>query len=293
MSSDASTVDRVGPDRVERAGDDRIVYARCAMPDWEPRRFRRVRVVFHGENYFVAAAAPTGDGGCMYRLCRWDDDGADRPAMTVRYDLEYVLKRDRALRAAQGTNAMRFLLIPAGPLIGFLPSSWKLSMQDRLGIDPIKLTSQSIYLELAAALVMGGALVLYSVAGPMSKMYNPGQFQEIFLEMALLSGSFLLLLIDVFGRLPNLLHDRPEQDGFYEWLVRFVVQRVRRVPDERPSWTRRWEPDLRGGKPLRERSGLGRVRRPRAAGEVEGAEPGAGDDQVDQGPEEGDGEEQV
>lgn len=295
MSSDASTVDRVGPDRVERAGADRIVYARRAMPDWEPRRFRRVRVVFHGERYFVAAAAPTGDGGCMYRLCPWTDDVIDRPAATIRYDLEYVQQRDRARRAAQGSNLLRLFLIPALPLLGLLPSRWKQWLQERLGINPIAVTAYSIYLEFAVVMGLGGALVVYGIAGPMSEMYPgiPGRLENLFREMAVLFPLFFLLLIDVVGRLPNLLHNSPEQAGFYEWLVRFVVRKVRKVPDHRPSWTRRWEADLRGGKPLRELSGLGRVRRPRGAHQVDGTEAGTGDDQVDQEPEEGDGEQQV
>jgi hypothetical protein len=294
MSPDASTVDRVGPDRVERAGDDRIVYARRAMPDWEPRRYRRVQVTFHGEDYFVAAAAPTGDGGCMYRLSPWTDDVVDRPAANIRYDLEYVLRRDRDRRSAQGNNLLRLVLIPASPLLGFLPSRWKQWLQARLGINPAAVTAHSIYLEFGVMMALGGALVVYGVAGPMSQMYPgiPGRLESLFGEMAVIFPLFFLLLIDVVCRIPNLLGDRPDQTGFFEWLVRFVVQRVRRVPDDRPSWTKRWEPNLRGGKPVQDRSGLGRARLP-VARQVQGTEPGAGDDDVDQGPEEGDGEEQV
>lgn len=67
MSSSGPASFRFGPDLVERDGDDRIVHARHAMAEWQPSRFRRALVELHGERCYVAAAAPTGDGGCLYR----------------------------------------------------------------------------------------------------------------------------------------------------------------------------------------------------------------------------------
>jgi hypothetical protein len=84
----------VGCDRVEQAGDERIVISKREQTDWVASKHRPTAIDYEGTRYFVAEATPRGRGtaapergrGWRYRLVPWPDNRTDIPGNVVVYD---------------------------------------------------------------------------------------------------------------------------------------------------------------------------------------------------------------
>lgn len=218
----------LGRDRVHLQGQQLVVDAARDMPDWEVRKARRAAIRYRGKVYFVAQRESRAGGRVRYVLEPWPDRSADVPGLRVTYDEEYVRKRDlNADMAVLGAFA-RPIAVVLTPLVGFLPSRIKAVIHQRFGIHPVTATRWSVGLEWIAAILLGTALC---VAGFAAFVYgtSTGEAAALVLDLTKVDAfGELVLVVDVVFRTSSLVRNRMDQDGFYEWLVRFVVGIFRR-----------------------------------------------------------------
>jgi hypothetical protein len=196
----------VGSDYVRREGDYLVIYSSADMPDWYAREFRKQAIFFEGLRFFVAEKTVVGEKEFRYALSPWPEDLQDMPSRVVHYDEDFVRARDRALREMRKDQYWELILFLIKPLIGFLPSSYKLRIQGKYGIDPEQATAYSLWIEYMLLFVDGGLLVI-------------GSFTTIF-NIFYLIGIIFLLLPDVIVRYNNSLKDEKILYGFYEWLFK-------------------------------------------------------------------------
>lgn len=196
----------VGSDYVTREGDYLVIYSSADMPDWYAREYRKQAIFFEGLRFYVAEKTIIGGGEFRYALAPWPEDLQDMPSRVIQYDENYVRARDRALRQMRKDQYWESILFLIKPLIGFLPSSYKLKLQGKYGIDPEQATAYSLWIEYMVLFVHGALLVI-------------GSFTTIF-SMFYLLGVIFLILPDVLARYSNSLKDEKPHYGFYEWLFK-------------------------------------------------------------------------
>lgn len=208
-------------DRVWVDGEDRIVVAARALPDWQATSFRRTAVVFRDVTYYVADVlskdpgrpAPKNDRGFRYRLSPWPDSLMDRPSRTIVYDSAEVQRREREHRSTiMGVFASVSLIslcVPIYPLLGLLPSFIKAALQKRFQISSLTTTRWSLRVEYWIALA-AAVTAFASLIAPVP--IHPG-------PIWLAPITSLACLVDFFARWDRVNEREHLQYGFLEWLV--------------------------------------------------------------------------
>ncbi len=208
-------------DRVVFDGDDRIVVAARALPEWQATKFRRTAVIYRDVTYYVAEVlskdpgrpVPRDNRGFRYRLSPWPEELKDRPARTIVYDKSEVEKRERAARTAfHGTFESISLIsmcVPIYPLLGLLPSSIKAAFEIRFHIVALTTTRWSLRLVYWTGLLLGTVTFANLIA---PAPVHPGP-----IWLAPLAS--LVCLVDFFARWDRVNEREQLQYGFLEWLV--------------------------------------------------------------------------
>jgi hypothetical protein len=200
----------IGSDYVGREGGYLVIYASVDMADWYVREYRKTAIFFEGERYFIASKSLLGDGRIRYVLEPWPDHLLDLPSGTICYDENYVRSRDEALKQIENSEYTRLFLLPLYPLIGFLPSSLKLEIEDRYGIDAYRATVYSLWIEYLCLFVHGALLVVATFTTMFNVFY--------------LLGVIFLLLPDTLLRYDHTQKESNSPFGFYEWLFHFRLK---------------------------------------------------------------------
>jgi hypothetical protein len=208
-------------DRVWVEGEDRIVVAARALPDWQVTNFRRTAVVFREETYYVAEIlskdpgrpAPQHDRGFRYRLTPWPETLKERPARTIVYNSAEVERREREhrsviVRGFESVSVMS-LCVPIYPLLGLLPSPIKTAIENRFYISALTTTRWSLRIEYWLGLLSAVA-GFASVIAPVP--VHPG---PIWLAPVL----SVTCLADYFARWDRVNERERVHYGFLEWLV--------------------------------------------------------------------------
>lgn len=195
----------VGSDRVLRNGLVLTVVSGIEMEDWQVRDYRRTAVWMAGVRYAVTGRTSGGSGTIRYRLEPWPADDSDPPGAEVVYHREYVEERDRLHSRRKRNSVIRCLLFPLYPLLGLLWFPAKERLQLSLGVEPGKVTGQSLFLQYLALLVL---LALSIIARHAPLGLNSGW----------VLGLALILVPDAIMRWS--MHNDGFPAGFGEWLVR-------------------------------------------------------------------------
>jgi hypothetical protein len=206
----------VGSDLVLSKGDRLLVRSASDMPLWRPSRHRRVAILFEGGRYTVTGRQRTAEGLWEYQLEPYPDVIHELPSATIEYGEAYVWERDEVSVAVARRERRSGLLHFLSPLLGFLPSSVKLNLQDHYGLDPRSMTQQSLAVE--------WALMLVSMTSSAIGRLVLGRAHTLVLIL------FVLLLIDLIVRRHATSLDSMEQFGFFEWLVRGRISPKRISP---------------------------------------------------------------
>jgi hypothetical protein len=205
----------VGVDRVLSTDDGAlVVHAAHEMPDWRITRYRKAAVVYREQVYFIEAKTPLPAGGCRYLLKPWPHDANDPAGLTIHYDQDYVRERDALrLRQAQLEGEAGVLLLLT-PLLGFLPSTVKLRLNDRYGIHPLEITTYSVFIEAMVGLCAAVIIVIDLFTG----IYGAHAF------VGLMRGVVAVLCVaavDGSVRYHVVLGGGMRQYGFGEWIFRW------------------------------------------------------------------------
>lgn len=212
-----------GEDRILLDGENIVIDAATEMPDWEVRRFRRIRIHLEGVAYQLTGKTAGQEGRVRYVLEPWPEDYPDPPGLEFHYDPSYVASREKERRAAERRSLLLPLLVPFVPLIGFLPGSWKLWIHDRYGIHPRTAVMGSLAIEAAGLLLTGLFLTLNMWAGAYSQTGVFGLL-PLLNDMRYLAGVALILTADLLVRYGSLLEESMDLPGFYEWLFRLRLK---------------------------------------------------------------------
>lgn len=208
----------VGSDHIVFKDGRLIIHTRADMPDWQVRSFRRPRIIFEDQDYYIVQKDNPSGSEFRYFLEPWSEHFDDLPGKTVRYDEEYVRQRDSTLRAERKAENVSIVLLIFKPFIGFLFSDTKRRIEQRYGITSKSATTFSIYLEGFAALtlfVLFTISVLVGLLGPIFAGQEISLFKNTYLAAAI-----LILLPDLVARYSKSLKEEFSPPGFYEWMIR-------------------------------------------------------------------------
>jgi hypothetical protein len=208
-----SAAEAIGRDRIRFHGRAVLVESDVDMGDWEFRTYRRTAVLFRDVRYFVSEKRLLPDGSYRYRLEPWNADLTDLPGAVIEYDESYVVARDRARREGARRDRESAALFFVSPLLGFLPSRLKLTLNDRYAFDPRDVTGQSLFLERVLLYMLIALLAI----GGFTRVLGAALFW--------VAGAAVAVAIDLVVRTGRLEVGEMEQPGFCEWIV--------------PSWRRR------------------------------------------------------
>jgi hypothetical protein len=207
---------RIGADTVRFDGAILIVDSAVDMPDWDFRTYRRCLVTFGELRYSVAEKQALSEGGYRYVLEPWRAEWTDLPGPSIVYGEDYVARRDAGLRNERRQDRAAAVLFWIAPLLGFLPSRFKSTLNDRYAFHPVTLTLQSLFLERILLYGVGALIVIGGVTGILG----------IWLVAAMLGGAAVGL--DLILRTGPAELGSMEQPGFWEWALPGWRRRARR-----------------------------------------------------------------
>ena len=189
----------IGQDRVVVESDRLLVVSRANMDGWEVRRHRHTAIRFDGRIWRVSSRSAFAGGMVHYELIPLSEQEQDVAGSMIDYTPVYVERRDREARSRRDRQRGFVLLGTVSPLVGFLGSRTKGRLEERYGIDPVRVTWHSMLVEYIVALAV---LVLVAFGG------------------LLLIPVAAMLIIDAVIRWDRILGGERLPPGFYEWLFR-------------------------------------------------------------------------
>jgi hypothetical protein len=209
----------VGNDHVVIKDDGKpIVYSRVEMEDWKVRSYRRTRIVYDGRPYFISKSDRPSKDQFRYFLEPWPEESEEIPGKTLRYDDEFVIRRDTLLRMERKAERVSLGLRLLKPLIGLLFSETKLRIEQHYGIPSKRASRLSVVLELFV-LILHAVWLNISIFVSLFSMAYGGR-------PALLGGRsylitvVLILIPDIVVRYSRFMKEEYSPPGFYEWLFR-------------------------------------------------------------------------
>jgi len=202
---------RFGDDRVYRRGENLIVHSVAENPDWEVREYRKIAILIGDDVWCVSSKETAGKHGVRYTLDPWPDHLHQIAGRKIRYDAEYVRKRDEAGKQNRRRNAISLIVVHFGLLIGFLPSGIKTYIDEEFGISSRSASFASIILELFIFFAVGALNFIFSFVG----FYGIALFKIDL--VVVLSLSQLILFADLIMRYGSYLKESSSPLGFCEW----------------------------------------------------------------------------
>ena len=184
------------------------------MPGWDVRKYRAPVIRFDGRTWRITARTPGPNKTTQFELVPWEPDDGGIPGPEIEYSAESVALRDHALDVGNKRSRVTGLLgFPfVRPLTGFLPARTKDRLETVYGIDPVRSTQASVFIESIVAL---GAFVLSSIA---QMVVAFGRDSGLPVLPLVVIG--LVAAIDAGVRWSHLAAEERPGPGFYEWLFR-------------------------------------------------------------------------
>lgn len=202
----------IGTDKVRLVDGKLVIQSHCDMIDWRATKYRKTLVIFNERTYFLARKSKLEDGSFQYRLEQLLEDYHDLPARTIVYDEEYVRERDALHKEVRKRRKIWMVLVFMQPLLGFLPFSMKDWLQDRYNLDPVSMTSYSLFLEYLFVALASSLYVIHLFTLALGRWFGYAP------------AVIILVLIDIIIRYHDVLAETNRPFGFYEWIFRMRLK---------------------------------------------------------------------
>lgn len=204
-----------GRDRIEQHGDRLTITTPVGdMPGWDVRRYRAPVIRFEGRSWRITARTRGPNNTTRYHLEPWEPNAGEIPGPQIEYSAESVAFRDHALeigrRRSEITGILGHGLIR--PFTGFLFARTKDRLETVYGIDPVRSTQASVFIESIVAL---GAFVVSSIAKMVLAFGSDSG-----LPVGLFVATGVVASVDAGVRWSRLLNEERPAPGFYEWVFR-------------------------------------------------------------------------
>ncbi|MBI5800494.1 MAG: hypothetical protein HZA92_07175 [Verrucomicrobia bacterium] len=203
----------VGPDVVLYFGEKIVVCAAKEMPEWESRESSRPAIEFEDHRYYLSRKLRGDeDRPTRYELAPWPAFASARPKVVIVYDEDYVALRDGAFKKIKPTGGQQTVWRFAYPLLGFFPASFKESVLEPHGINPLRVS-----------LITCLCAYVFFVAELICLFFSFGIFQKFFGPLIWLDYLAVVALpFDSAVRFYQILNRERYPDGFFEWLPKFL-----------------------------------------------------------------------
>ncbi|MCP3977955.1 MAG: hypothetical protein GY716_01310 [bacterium] len=207
---DATASICVGPDRVTLEPDRLVVRSPADMDGWEVHPYRRPLIHFDDRTWRIAGKSQEGDGTFRYELRPWVPALGDVPTREIRYDADYVERRESLSRQHRAHAIAGPAILLLSPLLGFLGSGTKRRLE-AFGLNVRAATWHSIYLQCFVILCCGtlASISMMIVAQRQTPPWSSGHL----LLLAAVVG------LDVLFRVDRLIREDDYPPGFYQWLI--------------------------------------------------------------------------
>ncbi len=198
----------VGSDSVFFKEGEVVIYSSYDMEDWNVTKYRKAAIFFKDKAYFLTRKSKLQDGIFRYKLKEWPEDHVDLPSKSIIYDDEYVAERDTIQIKVEKIKRISLIMRMVQPLVGFLPSRMKESLQDRYGIDPVTTTGYSLFIEylFVTLIVCLYVIQIFTRIFPFWFDYSP--------------VVVILVILDAIIRYHDVLGEAVSPYGFYEWIFK-------------------------------------------------------------------------
>ena len=210
----------VGPDQVLFFGTKIVVCAVREMPQWEAVNFRRPKIIFQGNEYYLSRKFPGDeDHPFRYELAPWPNYQEDPPA-TIEYDEDYVAQRDGRFNRVRSVTGRSSRFVVLYPFLGFFWSGVKKSVLEPKGFNPLRISLASCLL--AYAVFVGELLsFFFGATGFWQKLLNTNVLWFDYLCL-------ILFPVDAAIRFFQIVNGSTRYpDGFLEWAFKYLLRWLR------------------------------------------------------------------
>ncbi|GEM_PF-5504874 len=204
-----------------REGDEIIIQSRLPLRDLLPAKTRKTMVTIAGEEFYVADTRSSRDRRhFLYKLTPWVS-GREIAGRRLFYESADDLATEAESRLKEKKTAfVRIFYTFVFPFIGFLPLSWKESLEERFGCSIHTHTLVSVCAEAVIAIGATTLLLISNLAATMlAVMFGGGPSGlTTLINQNLLLGAIAVCGTDAVFRYHHYSDGR--YLGFYEWLFR-------------------------------------------------------------------------
>jgi hypothetical protein len=194
-----------------RKGNQLFVHSKVNMEEWQIQQTRKTAIYINDEAWCLVEKQISGVNTVRYLLEPWPENSHQIPGRRIRYDEEYVMARNEALRKRRIEEGVGPLLYHLRAVVGLLPSRLKSRIEVDFGVSSRNATLLSIILELLAFFVLGAMLQVF-VFGSMA---HP----SLVFGVPFLIGLVIPVFADLTMRYHSYLRDDASPWGVFEWAI--------------------------------------------------------------------------
>jgi hypothetical protein len=198
-------------------GEKLVVFSAADMPDWVVRERRQTGIIILDIVWRLADKRPFGRKGMRYLLEPWPEIVHHLPGRIIRYDADYVRRRDEKIRSRRKLIWLAPILPLFKPIIGLLPSEVKMWIECRFGISARSATFFSLWIELSLFFLFG-VLQWVTLYTGLQTMAESQTFAPV--ARGGVIAAILILAADMAMRYDSYIAEHPSPYGLFEWLFR-------------------------------------------------------------------------